>query len=134
MSTSTPARPTLPTLPAGKAVDILQTSAAQLFTHLHPILLFAVVPISFGSLVADPVSTLLGLAPTTLVVQALYCTLCLPHVNQTTPSKPKPGQKTKPIKAEQGIWAKLVVCIYSITYTDAQSLMIIDSPPFSPSS
>ncbi|USW48118.1 Putative GPI biosynthesis protein Pig-F [Septoria linicola] len=105
------------TLPAGKAVDILPSSASQLFSNLHPILLLSVVPIAFGSLVADPVTTLLGLAPTTLALQAIYCVLCLPHTGNTTSPKQKPGPKAKSPKPAQDIWAKLVPALLSLVLT-----------------
>ncbi|KAF2214857.1 hypothetical protein CERZMDRAFT_82761 [Cercospora zeae-maydis SCOH1-5] len=117
MSAPTSAATLLPVLPAGKAVDILQNAPSQLYANLHPILLLSIIPIAFASLVADPVNTLLGLAPTTLVLQAIYCVVCLPHTGQPTPPKSKPGQKTKPAKPAQDIWAKLVPAVLSLVLT-----------------
>jgi phosphatidylinositol glycan class F len=99
---------------AGKPVDVLSGQAAQLFANLHPVLLLSLVPISFTSLVRDPVSTLLGLAPTTLLLQALYCVVCLPSTGQVPPPKIKPGQKAKPVKSSPDIWARLVVWSLSV--------------------
>lgn len=109
MSVSTPNVKPAPAAPAGKAIDILSTPTAQLFANLHPILLLSVILFSFRSLVADPVNTLLGLAPTTLILQTIYCIVCLPSSGQTPPPKAKPGQKVKPAKP-QDVWDKLVVC------------------------
>lgn len=75
-----------PPLPAGKVVEVLDTSTSRVYAHLHTLLLLAIVPVSWASLVAAPVSTLLHLAPTTLVLQALYCAVCLPQTGQPTTS------------------------------------------------
>lgn len=92
-----------------KPVDILQNQPSILFANLHTVLLLSLVPISFRSLVNDPVNTLLGLAPTVAIVQAIYCIVCLPSTGQTPPPAHKPGQKKKSGKPVQDIWAKVVV-------------------------
>lgn len=92
-----------------KAIDLLPGQASQLFANLHPVLLLSSVIFSFRSLVGDPVSTLLRLAPTLLLLQAIYCIVCLPSSGQTAPTKPRPGQKTKNVKPAQDTWARLVV-------------------------
>ena len=89
-----------------KPVDILQTQIAQSYAHLHPILLLSGLLLSFRSLVHDPVNTLLGLAPTVTILQAVYCVLCLPIPGQAA----KSGQKKKASKQSQDIWSKIVVC------------------------
>lgn len=94
-----------------KHVDILQSQYSYLFANLHPVLLLSLVPFSFKSLVNDPVNTLLGLAPTVALVQAIYCIVCLPSTGQTPPPAHKPGQKKKSGKPVQDIWAKVVVCL-----------------------
>lgn len=96
-------------LPPSKPIDILQSQAAQLYANLHPILLISVLLFSFKTLVEDPVSTLLGLAPTVTILQAIYCVLSLPSSGQTTTATPKPGQKKKSAKPTQDAWAKVVV-------------------------
>ncbi|EME88294.1 uncharacterized protein MYCFIDRAFT_89581 [Pseudocercospora fijiensis CIRAD86] len=79
-ATTTNAKPAqAAALSAGKAIDVLPSQTSQLFANLHPILLLSLIPIAFRSLVSDPVNTLLGLAPTTLVVQAIYCILTRPQ-------------------------------------------------------
>ncbi|KAK4506707.1 hypothetical protein PRZ48_000440 [Zasmidium cellare] len=100
-----------------KHVDILQNQASLLFANLHPVLLLSVVPISFKSLVNDPVNTLLGLAPTVALVQAIYCIVCLPSTGQTPPPAHKPGQKKKSGKPVQDIWAKVVPALLSFLLT-----------------
>lgn len=100
-----------------KPVDILQTQTAQSYAHLHPILLLSGLLLSFRSLVQDPVNTLLGLAPTVTILQAVYCVLCLPIPGQAA----KAGQKKKVSKQSQDIWSKIVVCTSSArrrTYTE----------------
>ena len=96
-------------IPSSKPVDILQTQLSLLYANLHPILLLSILLFSFRSLVEDPVNTLLGLAPTVAIVQALYCVLCLPSTGQIPAPAPKPGQKKKAAKPAQDIWAKVVV-------------------------
>ncbi|RMX88709.1 hypothetical protein D0869_01424 [Hortaea werneckii] len=96
--------------PPSKPVDILSSQPSQLYSNLHPILLFSILAFSFKTLVHDPVNTLLGLAPTIAILQALYCVICLPSTGQTPPPVRKPGEKKKPQKAGQDIWAKIVVC------------------------
>lgn len=93
----------------GKPVDLLQSQVSLLYANLHPVLLLSLIPLGFKSLVQDPVNTLLGLAPTVALVQALYCVLCLPSTGQTPSPKSKPGQKTKTSKPAQDVWAKVVV-------------------------
>lgn len=93
-----------------KPIDLLQNPASQLYANLHPILLISILLFSFKTLVQNPVGTLLGLAPTVTILQALYCVLCLPSSGQTPAATSKPGQKKKPAKPAQDVWAKVVVC------------------------
>ena len=109
MSSSTPnAKAAVPAIPE-KPIDILQTQVSLLYANLHPVLLLSILVFSFNTLVDDPVNTLLGLAPTLAVIQALYCVLCLPSTGQTPAPTPKPGQKKKAVKPAQDVWAKVVV-------------------------
>lgn len=94
---------------ASKPVDVLQSQSSQFYVNLHPILLLSIVLFSFKTLVNDPVNTLLGLAPATAILQAIYCVVCLPSTGQTPPAPHKPGQKKKTARPEQAIWAKFVV-------------------------
>ena len=108
MSSST--LPFKPEQAATKPVALLDTQYAHFYTNLHPILLLSILVFSFKTLVNDPVNTLLGLAPTVAVLQALYCVLCLPSTGQTPPPAKKPGEKKKAQKPGQDIWARIVVC------------------------
>lgn len=117
MSAQSPAAIAKAAEPAQKSVkhvEILPDQIAQLYANLHPVLLFSLIPFSFKSLVNDPVNTLLGLAPTVLIIQAIYCIACLPSSGQTPPSAHKPGQKKKPSKPAQDIWARVVVSSYIV--------------------
>lgn len=96
-------------VPSSKPVDILQSQLSLLYANLHPILLLSILLFSFRTLVDDPVNTLLGLAPTLAILQALYCVLCLPSTGQTPAPTLKPGQKKKAAKPAQDMWAKVVV-------------------------
>ena len=96
-------------IPPAKPIDVLQNQYALLYANLHPILLLSVLFFSFRTLVEDPVNTLLGLAPTIAIIQAVYCVLSLPPKGQTAASNTKPGQKKKPQKPAQDVWAKIVV-------------------------
>ena len=106
--------------PPSQPVTILSTQPALFFANLQPILLLGTVLFSFRSLVADPVSTLLGLAPTIAIVQTLYCVICLPVAAQAEEAGKKVASKAgvgvaikkKGTKTQEpDVWAKLVVCI-----------------------
>lgn len=107
--------------PPSKPVDILSSQTSQLYSNLHPILLSSILAFSFKTLVHDPVNTLLGLAPTVAILQALYCVICLPSTGQTPPPVRKPGEKKKPQKAGQDIWAKIVVCLFALSLTNIRT-------------
>ena len=96
-------------IPPSKPVDILPAQLSLLYANLHPILLLSILFFSFRTLVDDPVNTLLGLAPTVAIIQALYCVICLPSTGQTPAPTLKPGQKKKAAKPAQDVWAKVVV-------------------------
>ncbi len=101
----------------GKPIDLLQTQPSLFFANLQPILLLGTLLLSFKPLVADPVNTLLVLAPTIAIIQALYCVLCLPSTGETTAPVTKPGQKKKTPKTQrQDIWAKVIVRLGSTQY------------------
>lgn len=95
--------------PSSKPIEVHQNQPSQLYANLHPAILLSLVLFLFKSLVNDPVNTLLWLAPVVALIQAAYCVICLPASGQTPPPAHKPGQKKKPSKALQDIWAKAVV-------------------------
>jgi len=106
---TTPTKPDTAHKP-GRPIDLLQTQPSLFFANLQPILLLGTLLLSFRSLVADPVDTLLVLAPTIAIVQAFYCVICLPSTGDTVALVTKPGQKKKtPRTQRQDIWAKVIV-------------------------
>ncbi|KAK1006216.1 Glycosylphosphatidylinositol (GPI) anchor assembly protein [Friedmanniomyces endolithicus] len=114
---TTPTKPDTALKP-GKPLDLLQTQPSLFFANLQPILLLGTLLLSFRSLVADPVNTLLFLAPTIAIVQALYCIICLPSTGDTAAPATKPGQKKKtPRTQTQDIWAKVIPVFLSLTLT-----------------
>ncbi|KAK4556878.1 Glycosylphosphatidylinositol (GPI) anchor assembly protein [Recurvomyces mirabilis] len=122
---STPVTPVA--APAAQPISILSTQSALFFANLQPILLLGTLLFNFRSLVADPVGTLLGLAPTIAIVQTLYCVICLPIAAQVEEAGRKAASKTgagvgvkkKSTKTAQDpdIWAKLVPAFLSMTLT-----------------
>ncbi|KJY01193.1 gpi-anchor biosynthesis protein (pig-f) [Zymoseptoria brevis] len=100
-----------------KPVALLQDQTSQLVANLHPILLASLLPVFFGRLVGDPVNTLLALAPTIAIIQAVYCVFCLPVNSQAPPPpKSKPGQKKLP-KPVPDLGSKLVPAFLSFVLT-----------------
>ncbi|KAF2725780.1 hypothetical protein K431DRAFT_317246 [Polychaeton citri CBS 116435] len=97
-----------------KPIDALPGQFSSVYGNLHPILLLSTAAVSFPTLVKDPVSTLLGLVPTTATFQVLYCILCLPSTGQAPPPALKPGQKKKSGKVTQDFGAKLVPAFLSL--------------------
>jgi hypothetical protein len=61
-----------------KPVVLLDSSAALVYTHMHPFLLASGFYLRFNELTEDPVATELELLPVVAVIQALWCMLCLP--------------------------------------------------------
>ncbi|GAB7365611.1 hypothetical protein MBLNU230_g6680t1 [Neophaeotheca triangularis] len=111
-----------------KPIDILHSQYATIYSNLHPVLLLSLAIFSFPPLVADPASTLLGLAPTVTGLQFAYCVLCLPAAGQA-PSQPpsKTGTpKKNPNKQQQlGISFKIVPAILALTLTLALSTPLL---------
>lgn len=89
------------------AVDILPTTAAQTYSHIHPTLILALYSLRFSALVADPVATLLSDLPLLTVLQVAYVVTCLPqagsshhqhhqHSHTEGPGDGGDGKKTAP--------------------------------------
>ncbi|CZT22782.1 related to GPI-anchor biosynthesis protein PIG-F [Ramularia collo-cygni] len=103
-----------------KPVAILPDQISLLVRNLQPILLISLLPVFFNRLVQDPASTLLALAPTVALIQALYCICCLPSTGQSVSSSTttKPGQKKKTTgKHTQDLAARLVPAFLSFLLT-----------------
>ncbi|KAK7180338.1 GPI biosynthesis protein family Pig-F [Paraphaeosphaeria sporulosa] len=74
--------------------DVLPTDAAQLYTHIHPILVLSLYALQFPSIVADPVPALATALVPLGILQIAYVAICLPPTGGTaTPvvDKKKPG-------------------------------------------
>lgn len=70
---------TLPAPPLNiEPTNLLPTSIARTYSHVHPVLVFGLFMSSFSALVFDPVTSLTTLLPPLAVLQAVYCILCLP--------------------------------------------------------
>lgn len=109
----------IPAAPAPKApampIEPLNTDAAHIYTHIHPILVLSLYAYKFNDLVADPVPTLLSTLLPLAVLQVAFVAVCLPPTSGTsTPQirKQKQGDKKKaaPSKVEKGLNGTIVVC------------------------
>ncbi|KAK5114117.1 hypothetical protein LTR62_002686 [Meristemomyces frigidus] len=121
-----------------KPISLLITQTSTFYSNLHPVLLLGTLLFSFRSLVADPVTTLLGLAPTIAILQAMYCILCFPvaqngdvkrsgtNKGSTAPggSKKKTGS-TKPTGQELDIWNRVIPSLLSLTLTTLLSTPLL---------
>lgn len=74
--------------------DLLPTDTAQLYTHIHPVLVLSLCALQFPSIVADPVPALATALIPLAILQIAYVAICLPPTGGTaTPvvDKKKPG-------------------------------------------
>ena len=101
-------------------IESLNTDAARIYTHIHPILVLSLYAYKFQDLVADPVPALLSTLLPLAVLQIAFVAVCLPPTSGTSTStgalnikKLKGGEKKKaaPSKAERGINGSIVVCL-----------------------
>ena len=96
-------------------IEPLNTDAARIYTHIHPILVLSLYAYKFNYLVADPVPTLLSTLLPLAVLQIAFVAVCLPPTSGTSTAqirKQKLGEKKKaaPGKIEKGINGTIVVC------------------------
>ncbi|KAF2154677.1 hypothetical protein K461DRAFT_100052 [Myriangium duriaei CBS 260.36] len=105
-SSTTPSKPL-------NAISILDTPLAKTYNQLHPVLVLGIFLASFRSLVADPLSTMLGVLAPLAALQAVYAVLCLPGT-QASPSSKSSGGKKAPAQS-QGLGAKIVPALISTT-------------------
>jgi phosphatidylinositol glycan class F len=85
-ASASPAKASLP-------IELLPTSLAPIFAHVHPALLLSAYYLRFPALVADPTATLLNSLAPLAVVQMAYAVICLP-VTGGTSARP-PARKSK---------------------------------------
>jgi phosphatidylinositol glycan class F len=76
--------------------QLLDTPVSNIYKHIHSPLVLGVFISQFRALVDAPVQTLLAGLPPVLVLQAIYCAICLPPVTHGNVSKN--GKKKKPKK------------------------------------
>lgn len=63
--------------------DVLPTDTAQLYTHVHPILVLSLYALQFPSIVADPVPALATALVPLAILQIVYVAICLPPTGGT---------------------------------------------------
>lgn len=115
MASTTTLDPSATAPPKAPAAPIepLNTDAARIYTHIHPILVLSLYAYKFRDLVADPVPALLVTLVPLAVLQIAYVAICLPPTGGTPQiRKQKPGEKKKgvPSKIEKGFNGTVVVC------------------------
>ncbi|KAI1910999.1 Glycosylphosphatidylinositol (GPI) anchor assembly protein [Ophidiomyces ophidiicola] len=78
-------------------VSIQRSSAAQILSHLHPLVVLSLFTARFQLLVDDPVSALASLLPVICAVQGIYVVVCLPTAKKVGSGKDKgrAGQKRR---------------------------------------
>lgn len=123
----------IPAVVAPKApatpIEPLNTDAARIYTHIHPILVLSLYAYKFNDVVANPVPALLGTLLPLAVLQIAYVAVCLPPTSGTgsTPQikKQKLGEKKKVALGgiEKGINGTIVVR-QDIAYTFGSSLRV----------
>ena len=90
-------------------VEPLPNSLAQIYTHIHPLVVLSSFLYRFDSLVSDPVSTLLSSALPLAVLQTAYVAICLPSANDVE-RRPKGKKASGGKKIEEMGWGfKIVV-------------------------
>lgn len=90
-------------------VEPLPNTFAQIYTHMHPVVVLSTFLLRFNSLVDDPVSTLLSTAVPLAVLQTVYVVICLPSVNDLE-RRPKGKKGAGAQKVEEMGWGfKIVV-------------------------
>ncbi|UPX15018.1 Glycosylphosphatidylinositol (GPI) anchor assembly protein [Ascochyta rabiei] len=118
--------PTAPTMP----VEPLNTNAARVYTHIHPILVLSIYAYKFNDLVADPVPALLSTLLPLAVLQIAFVAVCLPPTSGTSTTqirKQKLGDKKKvaPGKIEKGINGTIVPAFLSLLLTTLASTPLL---------
>ena len=109
-------------IPASQPISLLSTNEANIYTHIHPILLLTLYYIRFPSLVASPVPTLLSSLVPLSILQVTYTVLCLPPTSNGSKSGSTHAKKTKSkrgpnIKSHADIGAKIIVSMpFAICY------------------
>ncbi|KAM0706902.1 hypothetical protein Q7P35_006232 [Cladosporium inversicolor] len=109
------AKPAPIVLPPAKPIEILHDDYSFLASNVHAAVLLSGLVLSFNSLVQDPIRTLVRLAPLVIIIQLVYCFLCLPSTGQ---APPPPKQKwKKQSKPTQDFGARAVPAFLSLILT-----------------
>lgn len=99
-------------------VDILGGPLAGTYAQIHPVLVLGMIYMSFQNIVADPVNSLLRLAPIVALLQLVYCVICLPIsgargssniAKPTQPQRRKPGAGNVSKVHGQPVTARIIV-------------------------
>lgn len=114
--TSTP--PPRKITPTSRPVSVLAHPAAQLYSHIHPVLLLSLFYLAFPALVADPVSSLQSALLPLSALQLFYTALCLPTsarrsslltALRNADSKPRPTKRPSSPK-NSTLGGRITVC------------------------
>ncbi|KAL1303834.1 hypothetical protein AAFC00_000291 [Neodothiora populina] len=102
-------------------IEGLDEPLAQIYTHIHPLVILGVFYFQFDSLVKKPLESLPRTAIAVALLQVLYVCLCIPGSNYASlhPNKGKAGPKKKAAAshsshAEPGIGFRLVPAFLSL--------------------
>ena len=101
-------------LPTLKPVQLLDSSIAQLYTHIHPFLVLSAYFFQFPSIVADPVATLSSMLLPLGAAQVAYSVLCLPPVGHTETVKKVVGARMKTVQVNAGVPKRIMVCVHDM--------------------
>ena len=101
-------------VPVSKQIALLPSDSAQLYTHIHPVLVLGSLFFLFPSLVDDPVGTLLWALVPLSALQATYCVICLPPSSgsstpQATPSRTPKRKRVQFAKTPISTGSKIIV-------------------------
>lgn len=93
--------------PKPQPIRPLDTTAARVFTQIHPVLLLSGYLFQFPRVVADPISALTSSLLPLAVLQVAYTTICLPATGSSastsdTKAAAKAGPKKKALTKSTG--------------------------------
>ena len=105
-------------VPTSQPISLLPTTRANVYTHIHPILLLSLYYLRFSSLVATPVPTLLSSLLPLSILQITYTVICLPPTASGSKTVGTPWKKPKSkrgaaAKGNGGNAIKIVVSSFS---------------------
>jgi len=119
-------------------VGLVDSDAARLYNHLHPVIVLSSYLIQFRGVVANPTGSLIALLFPLNILQVVYLVLCLPPTGSSTTSSPpksgtsKAARKKTPAKSDVTLSQRIAVSplpfyLYGVLLTRVASL------PFCPS-